>query len=307
MLPALFPPAGLHWAQDMFPLSPWCWVGLGPAPFSLLSPPSAWPKAGLEPPSGLKSDQVLLIHPRGKRLGATGLKNWCLALLVTIRIWNNFPKLFRFEREEKISEKDSIVCFDPELRMSSFVIFPSWRDKELVEGDLFRWTSKCITLAPQEGNFQLGHTSTRGRFPWKELYSPKWQPFPENTLGFLIDIPSLTTHSLLREYVLWAWIVACVDCSECVVTLYPSADVPTSLHFQSMLKSQWQNKPYEKIKPPKKLSLKHRAPMPTSSLSDPARKDRHKLVNSFFTTASKCLSFLVFFLDFCLVTYSQSC
>ncbi|XP_064380601.1 KAT8 regulatory NSL complex subunit 1 isoform X3 [Dromaius novaehollandiae] len=62
-------------------------------------------------------------------------------------------------------------------------------------------------------------------------------------------------------------------------------DVPTSLHFQSMLKSQWQNKPYEKIKPPRKLSLKHRAPMPTSSLSDPARKDRHKLVNSFFTAA----------------------
>uniref|UniRef100_A0A8B9Q6X2 KAT8 regulatory NSL complex subunit 1 n=1 Tax=Apteryx owenii TaxID=8824 RepID=A0A8B9Q6X2_APTOW len=62
-------------------------------------------------------------------------------------------------------------------------------------------------------------------------------------------------------------------------------DVPTSLHFQSMLKSQWQNKPYEKIKPPKKLSLKHRAPMSTSSLSDPARKDRHKLVNSFFTAA----------------------
>ncbi|XP_072741638.1 KAT8 regulatory NSL complex subunit 1 isoform X3 [Ciconia boyciana] len=62
-------------------------------------------------------------------------------------------------------------------------------------------------------------------------------------------------------------------------------DVPMSLHFQSMLKSQWQNKPYEKIKPPKKLSLKHRAPMPTSSLADPARKDRHKLVNSFFTAA----------------------
>ncbi|KFO97593.1 KAT8 regulatory NSL complex subunit 1 [Calypte anna] len=62
-------------------------------------------------------------------------------------------------------------------------------------------------------------------------------------------------------------------------------DVPTSLHFQSMLKSQWQNKPYEKIKPPKKLSLKHRAPMPASSLADPARKDRHKLVNSFFTAA----------------------
>lgn len=71
----------------------------------------------------------------------------------------------------------------------------------------------------------------------------------------------------------------CVSC--------PPADVPTSLHFQSMLKSQWQNKPYEKIKAPKKLSLKHRAPMPTSSLSDPIRKDRHKLVNSFFTAASK--------------------
>lgn len=54
-----------------------------------------------------------------------------------------------------------------------------------------------------------------------------------------------------------------------------------------MLKSQWQNKPYEKMKAPKKLSLKHRAPMPTSSLTDPARKDRHKLVNSFFTAASK--------------------
>lgn len=65
------------------------------------------------------------------------------------------------------------------------------------------------------------------------------------------------------------------------------ADVPTSLHFQSMLKSQWQNKPYEKSKAPKKLSLKHRAPVPPS-LADPARKDRHKLVNSFFTTASKC-------------------
>uniref|UniRef100_A0A2I3HTU3 KAT8 regulatory NSL complex subunit 1 n=1 Tax=Nomascus leucogenys TaxID=61853 RepID=A0A2I3HTU3_NOMLE len=60
-------------------------------------------------------------------------------------------------------------------------------------------------------------------------------------------------------------------------------DVPTSLHFQSMLKSQWQNKPFDKIKPPKKLSLKHRA-MP-GSLPDPARKDRHKLVSSFLTTA----------------------
>ncbi|XP_078293151.1 KAT8 regulatory NSL complex subunit 1 isoform X3 [Panthera onca] len=61
-------------------------------------------------------------------------------------------------------------------------------------------------------------------------------------------------------------------------------DVSTSLHFQSMLKSQWQNKPFDKIKPPKKFSLKHRAPMP-GSLPDPTRKDRHKLVNSFLTTA----------------------
>ncbi|EDM06314.1 rCG33911, isoform CRA_c [Rattus norvegicus] len=61
-------------------------------------------------------------------------------------------------------------------------------------------------------------------------------------------------------------------------------DVPTSLHFQSMLKSQWQNKPFDKIKPTKKFSLKHRAPMPCS-LSDPVRKDRHKLVNSFLTTS----------------------
>ena len=70
---------------------------------------------------------------------------------------------------------------------------------------------------------------------------------------------------------------------QCFVFL---TDVPTSLHFQSMLKSQWQNKPFDKIKPPKKFSLKHRAPMP-GSLPDPTRKDRHKLVNSFLTTASK--------------------
>uniref|UniRef100_A0A8C5KZQ3 KAT8 regulatory NSL complex subunit 1 n=1 Tax=Jaculus jaculus TaxID=51337 RepID=A0A8C5KZQ3_JACJA len=61
-------------------------------------------------------------------------------------------------------------------------------------------------------------------------------------------------------------------------------DVPTSLHFQSMLKSQWQNKPFDKIKPPKKFSLKHRVPIP-SSLPDAVRKDRHKLVNSFLATA----------------------
>ncbi|KAB1264938.1 KAT8 regulatory NSL complex subunit 1 [Camelus dromedarius] len=74
-----------------------------------------------------------------------------------------------------------------------------------------------------------------------------------------------------------------LDCCVHPVLAFPD-DVPTSLHFQSMLKSQWQNKPFDKIKPPKKFSLKHRAPMP-GSLPDPARKDRHKLVNSFLTTA----------------------
>ncbi|XP_036691647.1 KAT8 regulatory NSL complex subunit 1 isoform X4 [Balaenoptera musculus] len=74
-----------------------------------------------------------------------------------------------------------------------------------------------------------------------------------------------------------------LDSSVHPVLAFPD-DVPTSLHFQSMLKSQWQNKPFDKIKPPKKFSLKHRAPMP-GSLPDPTRKDRHKLVNSFLTTA----------------------
>ncbi|KAB0367984.1 hypothetical protein FD755_021308 [Muntiacus reevesi] len=69
-----------------------------------------------------------------------------------------------------------------------------------------------------------------------------------------------------------------------IVPLSKKVNVPTSLHFQSMLKSQWQNKPFDKIKPPKKFSLKHRAPIP-GSLPDAARKDRHKLVNSFLTTA----------------------
>ncbi|XP_042329331.1 KAT8 regulatory NSL complex subunit 1 isoform X2 [Sceloporus undulatus] len=63
-------------------------------------------------------------------------------------------------------------------------------------------------------------------------------------------------------------------------------DVPMSLHFQSMLKSQLQNKPCEKIKPPKKLMVKHRPTMTPSTLSDSARKDRHKLVNTFLTAAT---------------------
>ncbi|XP_063156691.1 KAT8 regulatory NSL complex subunit 1 isoform X2 [Candoia aspera] len=62
-------------------------------------------------------------------------------------------------------------------------------------------------------------------------------------------------------------------------------DVPVSLHLQSMLKSQLQNKPCEKIKPPKKLTLKHRPTVPPSSLPDSARKDRHKLVNTFLAAA----------------------
>lgn len=61
-----------------------------------------------------------------------------------------------------------------------------------------------------------------------------------------------------------------------------------SLHFQSMLKSELQNKPCEKIKPPKRLTLKHRPSMPPTSLPDSMRKDRHKLVNTFLAAASKC-------------------
>ncbi|XP_069490197.1 KAT8 regulatory NSL complex subunit 1 isoform X2 [Ambystoma mexicanum] len=62
-------------------------------------------------------------------------------------------------------------------------------------------------------------------------------------------------------------------------------DIPTSLHFQGSLKSQWQNRPFEKLKSPKKPSQKHKAPTPPCILPDPSRKDRHKLVNSFLTTA----------------------
>ncbi|CAI5790368.1 Hypothetical predicted protein [Podarcis lilfordi] len=62
-------------------------------------------------------------------------------------------------------------------------------------------------------------------------------------------------------------------------------DVPMSLHFQSMLKSELQNKPCEKIKPPKRLTLKHRPSMPPTSLPDSVRKDRHKLVNTFLAAA----------------------
>ncbi|NXU48589.1 KANL1 protein, partial [Turnix velox] len=103
------------------------------------------------------------------------------------------------------------------------------------------------------------------------------------TLEIQYDAPLLERLSQLDSCI--HPVLSFPDALLCFLPL--SADVPTSLHFQSMLKSQWQNKPYEKIKPPKKLSLKHRAPLPTSSLSDPTRKDRHKLVNSFFTAAKR--------------------
>ncbi|XP_069094149.1 KAT8 regulatory NSL complex subunit 1 isoform X2 [Pleurodeles waltl] len=62
-------------------------------------------------------------------------------------------------------------------------------------------------------------------------------------------------------------------------------DIPSSLHFQASLKSQWQNRPFEKLKSPKKPSQKHKTPTPPCNLPDPNRKDRHKLANSFLTSA----------------------
>ncbi|XP_056367890.1 KAT8 regulatory NSL complex subunit 1 isoform X2 [Oenanthe melanoleuca] len=77
--------------------------------------------------------------------------------------------------------------------------------------------------------------------------------------------------------------LAQLDCCIHPVLSFPD-DVPTSLHLQSMLKSQWQNKPYEKSRAPRKLSLKHRAP---PGPADPARRDRHRLVNSFLSSAKR--------------------
>ncbi|XP_028675656.1 KAT8 regulatory NSL complex subunit 1 [Erpetoichthys calabaricus] len=56
-------------------------------------------------------------------------------------------------------------------------------------------------------------------------------------------------------------------------------DVSLNLHFQGVLKSHWQNKPLEKIKPPKKLSLKHKISL-SSKTPDTASKEKHKLGNS---------------------------
>nr|XP_033774287.1 KAT8 regulatory NSL complex subunit 1 isoform X2 [Geotrypetes seraphini] len=56
-------------------------------------------------------------------------------------------------------------------------------------------------------------------------------------------------------------------------------DVPASLPFQGTLKSQWQNRPFEKLKPPKKLSLKHKELAPCS-IFNTTHKDRHNLVST---------------------------
>ncbi|KAG5279581.1 hypothetical protein AALO_G00079340 [Alosa alosa] len=65
-------------------------------------------------------------------------------------------------------------------------------------------------------------------------------------------------------------------------------DVMMSLHMQRLLKSHWQSRPLEKIKPIKKLSVKHKLSL-GSRPSDPASssscsKDKHKLSNSLSST-----------------------
>ncbi|XP_064170877.1 KAT8 regulatory NSL complex subunit 1 isoform X1 [Anguilla rostrata] len=64
-------------------------------------------------------------------------------------------------------------------------------------------------------------------------------------------------------------------------------DVSMMLHLQGALKTHWQNRPLEKFKPLKKLSLKHKL---SGRLSDPSSpcssssKDKHKLSNSLIAT-----------------------
>ncbi|XP_026063563.1 KAT8 regulatory NSL complex subunit 1 isoform X1 [Carassius auratus] len=60
-------------------------------------------------------------------------------------------------------------------------------------------------------------------------------------------------------------------------------DVMMNLHMQRVLKGHWQNRPLDKIKPIKKISLKHKLCM-GSRISDPSSKDRHKLANSLLST-----------------------
>ncbi|KAG9350214.1 hypothetical protein JZ751_026567, partial [Albula glossodonta] len=64
-----------------------------------------------------------------------------------------------------------------------------------------------------------------------------------------------------------------------------SDDVSMSFHLQRMMKFHWQNKPLEKMRPLKKLSLKHKISL-SSHLQDPcsASKDKHKLTNSLLTS-----------------------
>ncbi|KAI4892944.1 hypothetical protein NFI96_009616 [Prochilodus magdalenae] len=61
-------------------------------------------------------------------------------------------------------------------------------------------------------------------------------------------------------------------------------DVGISLHLQRVLKCHWQGRPLEKIKPIKKLSLKHKLPLssrlPDTPSSSSSSKDKHKLTNS---------------------------
>ncbi|XP_016307916.1 KAT8 regulatory NSL complex subunit 1-like isoform X3 [Sinocyclocheilus anshuiensis] len=60
-------------------------------------------------------------------------------------------------------------------------------------------------------------------------------------------------------------------------------DVMMNLHMQRVLKGHWQNRPLEKIKPIKKMSLKHKLCL-GSRISDPSSKDKHKLASSLLST-----------------------
>lgn len=67
------------------------------------------------------------------------------------------------------------------------------------------------------------------------------------------------------------------------------ADVTMSLHLQRVLKSHWNSRPLEKIKPLKKLSLKHKLSVgrphdPSASFTP---KDKHKMTNSLLSTVRK--------------------
>ncbi|KAG9343836.1 hypothetical protein JZ751_013217, partial [Albula glossodonta] len=61
-------------------------------------------------------------------------------------------------------------------------------------------------------------------------------------------------------------------------------DISMTLHLQRVMKAHWQSRPLDKVKPLKKLSLKHKLSSrhldPTSSSSS---KDKHKLANSLIT------------------------